>query len=400
MNAKEANLRVYLHFPWCLQKCPYCDFVSFPVPSSEAHGPELPHAAYADAVLAELEHRVAAEGWRPARLGSVFVGGGTPSLWSPSELGRVLERILALAPPSDDLEITVECNPSSLDRDHARALVDRGVTRLSVGVQSLEPTRLGFLGRLHDGPGALAAVRAAVASSARVSADLIYGVATPDGVQRPEQAAAEARVVAELGVEHVSAYALTIEPNTEFGARARAGKLPLLSDAVMAESFEAVGEALADFGLLRYEISNFSRPGRESRHNLGYWRGEDYLGLGCAAVGTQSADDGSARRRRNAPNAERYLDKMRARDFTPHELEPLAPETRLRERIMLGLRLAEGLPLVAAAEALGVAPWPPRRRREADRLIADGKLTEDASGRLRIPAEHWLFADGIAAALF
>lgn len=394
MSEQEAILGVYLHFPWCLKKCPYCDFVSF-----AAERPDLPHDAYADAVIAEIEHRLAHESWPPARLGSVFVGGGTPSLWAKEALGRVLRRVLAIAPPAGDLEITVECNPTSLDAEGARALVDQGVTRLSVGVQSLEPDRLAFLGRLHDPAGALAAVRAAVASGAEVSADLIYGVATERGPQTPEEAAREARIVGELGVGHVSAYALTIEPNTEFGARARGGKLPLLSDALMAESFEAVGATLAELGFDRYEISNFAPPERACRHNLGYWRGHDYLGLGCAAVGTMSEPDRSATRRRNAPNAERYLAKAAAGDFTPHERETLDPETRLRERIMLGLRLAEGLDLEAAAAALGVEPWPPERRREADRLLAQGKLTLE-SGRLTIPRAHWLFADGIAASLF
>lgn len=394
MSNQEAILGVYLHFPWCLKKCPYCDFVSF-----AAERPDLPHEAYADAVIAEIEHRLATEDWPPARLGSVFVGGGTPSLWAPEALGRVLRRIVAIAPATDDLEITVECNPTSLDAAGALALVDQGVTRLSVGVQSLDPERLTFLGRLHDPPGALAAVRAAVASGAAVSADLIYGVATERGSQTPDEAAGEARVIGELGVGHVSAYALTIEPNTEFGARARSGQLPLLSDALMAESFEAVGQTLGELGFDRYEISNFAPPERRCRHNLGYWRGHDYLGLGCAAVGTMSHADQTATRRRNAPNAERYLAKVAAGDFTPHESEPLDPETRLRERIMLGLRLAEGFDLEGAAAALGVDPWPPERRREADRLVARGKLTCDA-GRLSIPSAHWLFADGIAASLF
>lgn len=373
---------VYLHFPWCLRKCPYCDFVSF------AAEPEaIRHAEYADAVIAEIEARRAVEAWHIERIASVFVGGGTPSLWAPAELGRVLRRILALA-PSDGAEVTVECNPSSLDADHARALVDQGVTRLSVGVQGLDRARLAFLGRWHDAPEALAAVTAALQSGAAVSADLIYGVATGDIAQTPEQAADEARRVVELGVDHVSAYALTIEQNTEFGARAREGRLPLLADSLMAESFTAVGDTLAALGLGRYEISNFARPGAECRHNLGYWRGHDYLGLGCAAVGTMNGI-----RRRNAPNADRYLAKIAAGDVTPHEREELDDATRMRERIMLGLRLAEGL------EEATMLTWEPARRAEAERLLEAGKL-ERSDGRLRIPDAHWLFADGIAAQLF
>lgn len=391
---KTAPVGVYLHFPWCLRKCPYCDFVSF-----AAEREELPHETYADAVIAEIDARAQSEAWQFEAIGSVFVGGGTPSLWAPEALGRVLRRILALAPATDDLEVTAECNPSSLTVDGARALVDHGVNRLSVGVQSLNAERLGFLGRLHDGPGAVAAVRAAVGSGAAVSADLIYGVATGTSRQTPDEAADEARIVSELGVGHVSAYALTIEPNTDFGARARAGRLPLLSDALMAESFEAVGDTLASRGFARYEISNFATPDAACRHNLGYWRGRDYLGLGCAAVGTLTSAQGVTSRRRNSPNAERYVEKARAGDFTPHETEALDPETRLRERIMLGLRLTEGLDLEGAAHDLGIEPWPPERRREADRLAQQGKL-KIAGGHLTIPKEHWIFADGIAAALF
>ncbi len=394
MSDTASDLGVYLHFPWCLKKCPYCDFVSF-----AAERQDIPHEAYADAVIAEIERRARDEAWSWERIATVFIGGGTPTLWAPEALGRVLKAILALAPATEDLEITVECNPSSLSSARAKALVDLGVTRLSVGVQSLNAQRLEFLGRWHDAAGAVAAVRSAVATGAAVSADLIYGVATGAGQQAPVEAAEEARIVSELGVGHVSAYALTIEPNTDFGARSRAGSLPLLSDAVMAESFEAVGEALGGADFARYEISNFARAGAESRHNLGYWRGRDYLGLGCAAVGTTAHADGSATRRRNAPNAERYLDKAQAGDFSPHENEHLDPETRLRERIMLGLRLAEGVDLEEAAAKLEVDPWPPARRREAARLTEQGKLRV-ADGRLCIPREHWLFADGIAASLF
>ncbi len=343
-------LGVYVHFPWCLRKCPYCDFASF---ETEA----IDHAGYAGAVIAELEAR--ADAFAGRRLDSIFIGGGTPSLWAPRELGRVVQRVLSLAcDTAAEVEITAECNPSSLDEDRARALRDQGVNRLSIGVQSLDAERLAFLGRLHDARGALEAVSAALAAGVpRVSADLIYGVASDARrMQRPDEAAAEARRVAELGIGHISAYALTIEPNTRFGERARRGSLPQVSDAIMAETFVAVGEALSALGLERYEVSNFARPGEASRHNLGYWRGHDYLGLGASAFGALSRPDNSALRYRNPPNPERYLARIAAGDLAPHESEALDPETRLRERIMLGLRLAEGLDLEAAAAALGVPP--------------------------------------------
>ncbi|HHH27311.1 MAG TPA: coproporphyrinogen III oxidase family protein, partial [Polyangiaceae bacterium] len=338
-------------------------------------------------------------------LTSIFVGGGTPSLWAPRELGRVLRGIVEASGASENIEITVECNPSSLTADHARALADEGVNRLSIGVQSLDHERLRFLGRLHDPEGALAAVEAALASPIpRVSADLMYGVAGDRGrPQPPEEAAADADRLAALGIEHVSAYGLTIEPNTRFGELDRNKRLVKVEDDVMARSFEAVGEALWARGLRRYEVSNYGRPGAESRHNLGYWRGDDYLGLGCAAFGTVSrptADDpGAGWRYRNAPNPERYLGRASVGDFAPHEQESLSGETRLRERIMLGLRLAEGIDLDAAAAALGVEPWPEERRRAAEQLVERGRLVIE-DGTLRVPEDAWLFADGTAVALF
>jgi oxygen-independent coproporphyrinogen-3 oxidase len=404
----SASVGVYVHFPWCLRKCPYCDFVSF-----EARADDIDHDGYADAVLAELEARAAA--LADGTLGSVFFGGGTPSLWRAAALGRVLARIVALAGErAPSLEVTVECNPSSLDEARARALVDVGVNRLSVGVQGLANERLAFLGRLHDAAGGLRALRAALESGAeRVSADLIYGVATgadPTARQRPERAAAEARTVAETGPGHLSCYALTIEAGTRFGELARAGRLPLLDETLVSESFTAVEETLAAHGFEHYEISSYARPGEQCRHNLGYWRGDDYLGIGCAAVGTLSGErisdalgprpePGWAVRYKNPTTPARYLAAVGERRFAPAERELLSPETRLRERIMLGLRLREGVDLEAAAGALGAEPWPARRRNAARDLAGRGRLAVEG-GRMRVPPEATLFTDGTAAALF
>ncbi|HRI72202.1 MAG TPA: radical SAM protein, partial [Polyangium sp.] len=239
---------VYVHFPWCLKKCPYCDFVSY------AEQPQqIEHERYADAVIAELARRAASLTDRT--LTTIFFGGGTPSLWAPAAMGRVVAAIIGAATNvAKDLEVTAECNPTSLDEDKARALVDVGVNRLSVGVQGTDRERLEFLGRLHDPAGGLGAVVAAVrAGVPRVSADLIYGVALPDAgasarylaggpvrEQSPAEAAAEARRVAETGVTHVSAYSLTIEPGTRFGELSRRGKLPVANEDVVADSFFAI----------------------------------------------------------------------------------------------------------------------------------------------------------------
>lgn len=379
------RLGTYIHFPWCLKKCPYCDFVSF-----ERGRDEIDHAGYTDAVVREVERR--AEAFDQAELTTVFIGGGTPSLWHPDEVGRLLDK-LPIRPGKT--EVTIECNPTSIDAERAAEFCAVGVNRLSIGVQGLEAERLGFLGRLHDPAGALAALKAASSAPCRFNADLIYGVKG----QSAAEAADEADRVAALGPGHVSAYALTIEPNTQFGQLHREGRLPLLPDDTVAESFTAVGDALRRRGLERYEISNYARPGQECQHNLGYWRGDDYLGLGCAAFGTVSRPDGSALRYRNPPNPDRYLDQANSGDFVPHETEELTPELRLRERIMLGLRLTAGFDLEAAATELGVEPWPPTRQRRAESLVNEGRLEIDG-GHLRIPEQAMLFADGIAGSLF
>lgn len=385
---------VYVHFPFCLKKCPYCDFVSF-----ARDRQQIDHAGYADAVIAELERRRSAlDG---ARLATVFFGGGTPSLWDPRELGRVLAAILAAAGErAPEVEITAECNPTSLDEDRARALVDVGVNRLSIGVQGLDAERLSFLGRLHDPQGGLAALEAAVrAGVPRVSADLIYAVAAGRDADAPETAASEARRVAETGITHVSAYSLTIEPNTQFGDLARKGKLPIAPDDSVAEAFHAVEETLGGMGFEHYEISNYARPGQEARHNLGYWRGDDYLGLGCAAFGTLSDGRGSALRYRNHKDPDKWARAAQSGAPLEAEREELDPETRLRERIMLGLRLREGLDLERAVADLGIEALPPKRRRAVDKLVARGRLEADGP-HVRVPPASRLFTDGIAAELF
>jgi oxygen-independent coproporphyrinogen-3 oxidase len=386
---------VYVHFPWCLKKCPYCDFVSFAKDRAD-----IDHAGYADAVLAELSLR--REALQGRRLRSVFFGGGTPSLWAPSELGRVLRAIRDAAGGGDEVEITVECNPTSLDEERARALLGEGVNRLSVGVQGLDPERLRFLGRLHDADGGLASVEAALRSGMpRVSADLIYGVATGSAAPSAAEAAAEVERVASTGVTHVSAYSLTIEPGTQFGELARKGRLPIAPDDAVAEAFFAIEAALEARGLVHYEISNYARPGDEAQHNLGYWRGTDYLGLGCAAYGTIGDAAGHAVRYRNVPDPGRYAKAALSGGLAAvvESEEPLDPATRLRERIMLGLRLRDGFDLEGAARELGIPAWTSERRRAADRLIARGDLLLEG-GHVRLAPRARVYADGITAALF
>lgn len=385
--ARGVPTSVYVHFPWCLRKCPYCDFNSH-----KTERDEVPHEAYADAVLRELAHRAPALEGRT--LETVFFGGGTPSLWAPAALGRVLRGVLEAFPQKGaDLEVSVECNPTSLDRERAKALRDEGVNRLSIGVQSLDEGRLKFLGRLHDGPLALAAIEGALKEIPRVSADLIFGVAE----QKPEDARAELQRILATGVRHVSAYALTIETGTQFGELHRKGKLPLAPEDHVADTYLAVEETLTSAGLGHYEVSNYAVPGQEARHNLHYWRGGAYLGLGAGAVGCLGAPDHSATRWRDEPLPARYLERA-GTDALAVETEVLSPDDRIKERLLLGLRTEEGVDLGAFGRALGVDAVGPRKAAIARRQARGELLVE--GDHLRVPREHWLKLDSIVLDLF
>ena len=390
---------IYVHFPWCLAKCPYCDFVSY-----AAERETIDHVGYADAVLREAEARARQLEARGTSLvvSSIFFGGGTPSLWDARELGRVLAALRARFPTTDDLEITVECNPTSLDRDKARALGDAGVNRLSIGTQSLRAEQLKFLGRLHDPDGARRAVEGALAAGfTRVSTDLIFGL--PD--QTPEDARAQAETLAGTGLRHLSCYQLTIEPGTQFGERKKRGLLPMADEGAVADAFLAIDEALEARGLAHYEISNYAAPGEEARHNLAYWRGDEYLGLGVAAFGFVRGDRGGVRYR-NAIDPRKYAECTRSIGDALGEgdgltvfAERLDAEALLRERIMLGLRLATGLDLAAAGADLGVAAFTDERLRAIDKLAARGRIVREGD-RLRIPRSAWLFTDDTVSRLF
>lgn len=390
-STSPQTLGVYVHFPYCLTKCPYCDFLSIPT-----GGDSIPHAEYADAVLAELEERAPALQATPIH--SVFFGGGTPSLWRPSELGRVLAGIFRhFERLADGVEVTVECNPGSFDERIASGLLEAGVNRISLGVQSLDSERLQFLGRRHDAEQGLEAIEVALrAGFSNVSADLIFGVRG----QTPAEAEREAARVADTGVCHLSAYALTIEPGTQFGELARRGRLPLLPEEDVAIAFESIRAALESRGFAHYEISNYAKSGARARHNLGYWRGEPYLGLGVGAWGTLPASTHKVRYR-NTPSLERYMGARGAGATSLDEvgeriavLELITPDIDLSERLMLGLRLEEGVDLAALQAETGAPGWTPERLRAVTKWSASGALSV-SDGRIRLEKRHWLVADAV-----
>ena len=268
-------LSLYVHVPWCLKKCPYCDFNSHALQGPSATPPE---ARYVDAVIADLEASLPFVWGR--RVHTIFIGGGTPSLFAPASIERLIAAIRARLPLEPGCEITMEANPGTFERDRFRAFADAGVTRLSIGVQSFDDAKLAALGRVHDAAQARAALDEARAAFATYNVDLMY--ALPG--QTLEECGADLDAALAFEPPHLSVYHLTIEPNTLFASRP-----PVLPDDDLAAAMLDLVEARCGVaGLERYEVSAFARPGQRARHNLNYWEFGDYLGVGAGAHGKLS----------------------------------------------------------------------------------------------------------------
>ena len=352
---------MYLHFPWCRKRCPYCDFA--------VELGDVPHRRYADALLAELAAR--ADDY-DGELVSIYVGGGTPSLWATDELARVIAAVAARWPHARQLagpEVTVEANPCDVDDAHLAAWRAAGVTRLSIGVQSHAADELVVLGRDHrfgDGPAAVA--RALAHGGFEVSADYILGVPTGRVPAPPAPPA----------TGHASVYELTIEERTAFGARVRAGRLVPLQNDALAALYEATDAAFVAAGFEHYEISSYARPGKRAVHNSLYWQAAPFLGLGASAASLAVAADGSGERATNPRSAEAYL------AGAPREVTAVPAAEMAVDRAWLGMRTSDGIAEDAIARAL------------ADELV-DAGLAERAAGRIRPTLRGFLMADHVAA---
>ncbi|MDD5307239.1 MAG: radical SAM family heme chaperone HemW [Deltaproteobacteria bacterium] len=380
---------VYVHLPFCRSRCPYCDFAS-----SEPEA--IPFDEYTEALTAEWQSRAHALGGETAH--TVYVGGGTPSLWPADRLAA----ILGLVGAKRAGEVTVEVNPGDAAPGWFGHLVGSGTTRFSIGVQSLDDARLRWLGRRHDSAQARAAVAMARTSGASsVGGDLIYG--TPG--QTVDGLLAEARELADLGVDHVSAYELTVAPGTKLGRMAATRDLALPDEDDMADLWRALGEAFAAYGFERYEVSNFARPGHRCRHNEHTWRGGAYVGLGAGAHGFLTAH-GARRRYANSADVSSYIEAVRT-NATSNPMgglgrdvffEDIAPECHARELVMLGLRTADGVDL---AHALSLVPVSRRDAwtSEAESLVDRG-LTVMVGTRLVPTLRGMLLADGLAERFF
>jgi oxygen-independent coproporphyrinogen-3 oxidase len=377
-------LALYIHWPFCLSKCPYCDFNS--------HVREhIDQRRFAAALRSELAWEAARLGRRP--LASVFFGGGTPSLMPPQTVAALLADAARLFAPLPDIEITLEANPTSVEAAKLAAFRDAGVNRVSLGVQSLEPAALRRLGRQHTAVQAMAALELARRLFARVSFDLIYA--------RPGQSLpswrAELNAALALAGDHLSLYQLTIEPGTRFEALHRRGELVLPDEPAAAALYDATGEAAARFGLLAYEVSNYARPGGESRHNLAYWRYGDYAGIGPGAHGRVSVDGALlATRRRRAPEA--WAEQVERAGHGTAEETALAPAERAREMLLMGLRLSEGVDAARFNARTGVVLAQALDADTLQRALAEGYL-RNGGGRLRATPEGRKRLDALLAAL-
>ncbi|MCB6178000.1 radical SAM family heme chaperone HemW [Rhodobacter sp. Har01] len=326
---QDGGFALYLHWPFCKAKCPYCDFNSH---VRDGIDQTDWHTAY----LAELDRAATETGGRILR--SVFFGGGTPSLMDPGLVGAVLDRIARHWRFENDVEITLEANPTSVEADRFRGYRAAGVNRLSIGLQALSDDDLRRLGRQHLAHEALAAFDLARATFPRVSADLIY--ARQDQTLAAWQA--ELRGLLARGPDHLSLYQLTIEDGTAFGALHKAGKLPGLPDEdLAADMYLATGQLCGDAGLSAYEVSNYAAEGAESRHNLVYWRMGDYLGIGPGAHGRLTLD-GTRFATSTLRTPEAWLRAVRETGTGEQPREVLQPVDQADEYLMMSLRLAEG----------------------------------------------------------
>ena len=363
---------VYVHWPFCAAKCPYCDFNSHVRTSIDEDG-------WVDGILSELDWVAQHQSERPV-VETIFFGGGTPSLMSGQSVGSVLQKIAALWPMANDPEITLEANPASADAARFADYRAAGVNRVSLGVQALNDEDLKKLGRLHDVAEAKAALKLAMAKFSRVSLDLIYA--------RPDQTDAawreELKQALSFGTDHLSLYQLTIEPETPYALLHKNGQLQILDEDIAAGLYETTHELTEAAGLPAYEISNHARLGQESRHNLIYWRYGDYAGVGPGAHGRVSLG-GNRTATAAIKLPERWRDTVTKNGQGFFEQVAISHEEAAREHLLMNLRLTEGLDLAGYEQRWGARPDAVKiaALTQQGLLIREGDvLTATPSGRL------------------
>jgi oxygen-independent coproporphyrinogen III oxidase len=384
MVADKKPFSLYIHIPYCVSKCPYCDFNSHVVP-------EIPETNYTEALIQELNHYAQVDHWHGRTVRTIFFGGGTPSTFHPSSIGRILEGADALFSIDSDCETTLEANPGTVDRQNFAGYRTAGVNRISIGVQSFQPHLLKFLGRAHSADEAIKALQAiGDAGFNNFSLDLIY--ANPG--QTLQDLEKDLDTAASFQSPHLSAYNLTIEEGTPFHHEYHGGRIRLLSEDVEIAMAELIERRLNDAGLQRYEISNYARPGFHSRHNVNYWQGGDYLGIGAGAhshtrTGTQGA---LAQRWSNEKNPGRYMSQVRETSQAVVNREAIDYETAASEFMFLGLRTTEGISIDTFCSRFRKTPaelYP-----KIDSWI-EGDLMEEKNRFLRLTRKGLMVANSI-----
>lgn len=383
MNGADTNaFGVYVHWPFCLSKCPYCDF------NSHVRHTAIEQDRYARAFAREIE--TTAQRIGPRDVSSIFLGGGTPSLMQPATVGAILDAIGKHWHVAGNVEVTLEANPTSVEATRFAGYRAAGVNRVSLGVQALDDASLKMLGRLHTAQEAMDAVKIARTAFGRYSFDLIY--ARPD--QTPQMWTDELTRAIGEAAEHLSLYQLTIEEGTPFFGLHAAGKLKTPNEGLARTLYDVTQEICAKHGLPAYEISNHARPGAECRHNLVYWRGQEYAGIGPGAHGRL---DIGAKRHATATDKrpEAWLMRVEANGHGIMTDDELNSEERADEFLLMGLRLAEGIDPKRYAAISGRALDPSR----IALLREEGAIAVDADGRLRVTQDGFPVLDAVVADL-
>ena len=384
MPADKEPFSLYVHIPYCVSKCPYCDFNSHVVP-------EIPEVDYRAALIQELNHYACTNHWRGRSVQTIFFGGGTPSTFHPSSIGRILESAAALFDIESTCEITLEANPGTVDSGNFAGYRSCGVNRISLGVQSFQPHLLKFLGRMHSADEAVKALQVIGDSGfENFSLDLIY--ANPGQTLRDLENDLDTAL--RFQSPHLSAYNLTIEEGTPFHREYRNGRMRLLSEEEEIAMAELIEERLDHAGLQRYEISNYARPGFHSRHNVNYWQSGDYLGIGAGAHShKQVANRGIyGRRWWNEKNPAHYMSTISKSGQAVADTEESDLNRAAGEYMFSGLRLVEGVCLDAFATRFGKSAaelYP-----QISQWIGEGLMATD-SNRLRLTHRGILVANSI-----
>jgi len=376
---KLPPLGLYVHLPWCERKCPYCDFNSHEIDN-------IPEAAYTDALLRDLEaDRHLAQG---REIATVFVGGGTPSLFSAASIRTLLAGIAGCLPLADDVEVTLEANPGSAETEKFHGFRDAGINRLSLGVQSFDDDSLRALGRVHDGKQAMAAIASARAAGfANINLDLMHGLPG----QQQDRASRDISLAIDSGIPHISWYQLTIEPNTLFYKRR-----PILPAEDILATIQTDGESLLESaGYGQYEVSAYSQPGQHCRHNLNYWTFGDYLAIGAGAHGKISFGDNSVRRYAKRRQPDDYL-AAAAGEHTAHSSEPGQRDVAA-EFVMNALRLADGFTMNLFESRTGLAASALQPALDA---MVERELLRLENDRVVTTAMGWRFLDTVVAQFF